>query len=120
MRSVTIWLLLAMVFFGNIHTTSAQGGGPPGADVVSIAVDQTSADTIYVATNGGGVFKSINGGTNWLAVNSGLTDLDLSSVRIDPFNHDRIYAGSNSGVFTSNNGGISWIAVTSGLTDLNV
>src|SRR5438067_8454861 len=44
-----------------------QGSGPDAGEVVEIVIDPTgvSDQTIYVATNNGGVWKSVDGGATW-------------------------------------------------------
>ena len=39
--------------------------GPVGASVVDFAFDPASADSVYIATYGGGLFRSSDGGSTW-------------------------------------------------------
>lgn len=86
-----------------------------------------TGNTIYLATPGGGVFKSIDGGTTWTGVtdsnlpgnSSGSVPLGIafSSVTVDSNNPNTIYAGSGdydgtvtlgSGLYKSTDGGSTW------------
>jgi photosystem II stability/assembly factor-like uncharacterized protein len=81
--------------------TSTDGGGHWAAvnttdlpEVYSLAIDALAPTTLYARTFsvtpyegtvfGTGVFKSTDGGLHWVAVNTGLTDLNVSSLAIDP------------------------------------
>ncbi|WP_205750431.1 IPTL-CTERM sorting domain-containing protein [Diaphorobacter sp. HDW4B] len=92
-----------------------QTNGPPGGTFTAFAVDSsTTPSTLYVGTDGGGVFKSTNGGAQWSAVNTGLTSRYVYTLAIDS---GTLYAGTDGGgVFKSVNGGTQWNAVNTGLT----
>ena len=81
--------------------------------------------TIFVYSEGGGVFKSIDNGNSWNAVNNGLTSLEISALAISPsyLNDQTLVAGtfmseSDGGVFRSRDGGNSWTKL-SVATDYN-
>jgi photosystem II stability/assembly factor-like uncharacterized protein len=88
--------------------------GPEGGDVLSLAIDPTSPDTMYAGTNGG-IFKSTDGGAAWKPINTGIFDeqsvSQASALAIDPFNTQVIYAGSDEAVFKSVNAGRSWAKI---------
>ena len=79
-------------------------------DFKAIAIDPTTPTTIYVGTDGGGVYRSTDGGASWAQMNQGLLDLKITALAIDWFTPSRIYAGTeNGGIFASSNNGESWI-----------
>jgi hypothetical protein len=113
------------------------GGGVPGAGPVSgritgIAADPTNAKIIYIASAGGGVWKTIDGGVSWAPLTDSQATLAMGAIAIAPSNPLVIYAGtgeanglfntfSNSfgfsvaetiyyglGVLKSTDGGITW------------
>jgi photosystem II stability/assembly factor-like uncharacterized protein len=85
--------------------------------IQTISIDPSNSSTLYVGTNGGGVFKSTNGGASWSVVNSGLTDLLVLALAVDHNNSAVLYAGTNSaGLFKSTNGGATWNAANAGIT----
>jgi hypothetical protein len=91
------------------------------ADIRSLTVDPASPTTLYVGTNGGGVFKTTDAGITWAAINNGLTNAKVQALRLDPINSATVYVGTNGGgVFKSIDGGSSWITSDNGLTNLNV
>ncbi len=51
--------------------------GPTEPGVWSLAVDRAGSGTLYVATVGGGVRKSIDYGQTWTSVDSGLSSMDV-------------------------------------------
>lgn len=69
-------------------------------------------DTLYVGTDGFGVFKSVDGGKSFRAVNAGLegpTSLKVFGLAADPTAGRRLYAASHSiGLFRSEDGGETW------------
>lgn len=75
-------------------------------------------NTLYVGTDGGGVFKSTDDGKNWATMNAGLTNLYMRSLAsVDA----TLYAGTAGpavgGLFKNTAGSESWTAITSGLTN---
>ncbi len=97
---------------------------PGDGSVSAFAVDRgpgTDATwgTLYAATDGAGVFKSIDGGATWSAMSTGLgSDLSVLSLVLDPLEQSGValYAGTSTGkVFKSVNGG-GWISFGSGLS----
>jgi hypothetical protein len=62
-----------------------------------ILIDPTDPDTLYVGTEGGGVFLSSDGGVHWTALNTGLTNLNVYAMAMDPQDPHTIYAGTVSG-----------------------
>lgn len=64
------------------------------------------------------IWKSADGGKNWTALNkaagkAGVTDLDVLSLVINPYNSQNIYVGLKSGgILRSENGGEIWQATS--------
>ena len=65
--------------------------------ITAIVVDASSSKTVYVATSGAGIFRTIDGGANWTVFNDGLASLD---VRVLVLASGALYAGTSGGVFT--------------------
>lgn len=91
-----------------------------------LAFHPTSENTIYAATAGGGLWKTVNGGASWQPLTDGIPNLNISDVAVNPQNPNIIYIvtgdadggggsvgisyGKNStGVLKSEDGGITWI-----------
>ncbi|MBI3621649.1 MAG: hypothetical protein HY208_05615 [Nitrospirae bacterium] len=82
-----------------------------------ILLDPADADTLYLATGGRGVIKSVDGGKTWAETNSGLSDPDreIHSLALDPHDRKTLYAGSYGyGVFGSHDAGATWRALPFG------
>ncbi|HUK56385.1 MAG TPA: hypothetical protein VLY20_06985 [Nitrospiria bacterium] len=78
-------------------------------DLKAIAIDPVTPTTLYVGTDGGGVFKSTDGGSSWAPINNGLIDLKVTALAIDWVTPSRIYAGTeNGGIFASLDYGETW------------
>lgn len=77
-----------------------------------LALQPGRPDTLYVGTNGLGVWKSVDGGKSVRAVNAGLegpTSLKIFGLAINPTDGRRLYAASHSiGLFRSEDGGETW------------
>ncbi len=84
-----------------------------------IAFHPTIANTFWVGTPGGGLWKTVDNGTTWVPLTDNLiANLGVSSISIDPTNPDIIYIvtgdGETStgipsiGVFKTTDGGITW------------
>lgn len=91
---------------------------------LSISIDPSDPDVVYVATQTVGIKKSVDGGATVAPRNTGLTFQRMSRsgvVAIDPGNPSTLYAGTEGGgVFKSRDAGASWAPVNDGLGDLNV
>jgi hypothetical protein len=61
--------------------------------------------TLYVGSEGGGVFKSSDGGDHWRAVNTGLGELTVDGLAMDPGNPGVLYACGPNGVYKTLTGG---------------
>ena len=97
--------------------------------VTGVATDPKDANTIFIATAGGGVWKTFNGGQSWTPLTDNLTNSNNNPIPLfmgaiaetrGPANNQIVYAGTgvadNSqdsypgvGIFVSYDGGSSWI-----------
>ena len=87
--------------------------------VNGIAYDPSNPSTCYLATAGGGIWKSLNGGRDWFAIGDGYDFLYTSTFAVDPSNGRTLYAGLGDfdgyngsgytgGVMKSTDGGATW------------
>lgn len=81
--------------------------------VSALALDPTTASTVYAGT-GGGLLKSTDGGDSWAP--TGLAGVSVSILAINPITPSTLYAagGPSDTVYRSTNGGASWTAVSVG------
>jgi len=88
----------------------------------SIAFHPTDPLTFYIASAGGGVWKTTDGGTTFQALTDNLTSLACGAVAVDPVNPSVVYLGTGElnysldsyygdGVFKSTNAGASWTQI---------
>jgi len=88
----------------------------------AIAFHPFDPNIFYIASAGGGVWKTTNGGTNWTVLTDGLSNLAGGDIAIDPTNPNVLYFGSGEqnysadshygdGIFKSTNAGITWVQV---------
>lgn len=84
--------------------------------VVSIAPHPTDADTCYLASASGGIWKTTNKGATWVPLTDGLATLNHGAVVLEPGNPGTVYAGTGEytlrsrgdGLFRSEDAGLTW------------
>ncbi len=96
---------------------------PKTAPTTAIAVDLTSADTIYASFGGfgvGHVWKTTDC-VSWTNITSNLPDAPTTSVTVYPISGGHaLIVGTDVGVFLSTNEGASWSALQNGLPKVGI
>jgi photosystem II stability/assembly factor-like uncharacterized protein len=103
-------------------TWSSASEGLPLLAVLSLAIDPTRVDVVYLGTDDG-VWKTTNGGTHWTRSPGPLAGQRVTALAIDARHPSRLYAGTTATVDTSSPGAIyrsddgaaSWTAASRGL-----
>lgn len=67
------------------------------SDVQALAIDPASPFSLYVGTQGSGVFVSHDGGQTWAPFSDGLASGDINALTLGP--GGRLWAGTTTGVF---------------------
>jgi photosystem II stability/assembly factor-like uncharacterized protein len=84
----------------------------------NLELDPFSDDTIYVGTNGYGVYKTTDAGKTWSPMNQGLNTPFIKgpgALRVHPRLPGTLFAGTQAGgIYKSTNGASSWHRVTTG------
>lgn len=84
----------------------------------NVELDPFSDDTIYIGTNGYGVYKTTNAGKSWFPMNQGLTTPFIKgpgALRVHPRLPGTLFASTQAGgIYKSTNGASSWQRVTTG------
>ena len=83
------------------------------AQVNSLAVDPYDGRVMYIATDGGGVLKSVDAGRSWVARNHGLVNRAISSALFAPAGlyATTMYEGLYGGVFLLPKGKPDWTLI---------
>ena len=127
-------------YFGNGVLKSTDGGLSwshvsgdyfAGVAISRLAVDPTNASHLYASVlrgRGGakrvsppdhsrfGVWESTNGGVTWTLRKEVTTTLGATDVRMDPLNHNILYASFwGDAIYKSTNGGTTWNTIMTGL-----
>ena len=98
------------------HTNTASWSSGQGR-VNVVAVDPSNANTYYVGTPAGGIWKSTDAGINWQPLNDFLPQIGVSGIAIHPTNSNIIYIATGDddandsdsiGVMKSIDGGTTW------------
>ncbi len=93
--------------------------------VVTLGMDPARPSVMYAGTSGG-VYKTSDQGAHWLQVNNGLVPegmvktsraLGVTSVQVDPFAPDTVYAATLAGLYKTTNGAASWVRIGESLQD---
>ena len=99
------------------------GQGYTSGRVSGISIDPTNDNVIYLATAGGGLWKTTDKGQTWrpLSESERWDNTKTGSVAIDPNNSQTVYAGTGDfdggfgvygfGIMRSTNGGDDWTNV---------
>ena len=93
--------------------------------VVTLGMDPTRPAILYAGTSGG-VYKTIDEAGHWEKVNNGLVSPDIikssralsvTSVLVDPFEPDTVYASTLAGLYKTTDGGKAWVRIGQSLQD---
>jgi hypothetical protein len=88
---------------------------PWQANVYAIDIAPSNPNTLFCATETGGVFKTTNKGVNWSAVGLNYFTSSQKAVAIDPRDENTIYTSGGGTIHRSTNGGTAWSsALTAG------
>lgn len=87
--------------------------------VVSIAPHPSDANTVYIASASGGIWKTTNQGVTWFPITDELPSLNHGAVALAPLNPSIVYAGTGEytmqsvgdGIFKSVDAGATWTRV---------
>ncbi|HEY6171455.1 MAG TPA: T9SS type A sorting domain-containing protein [Candidatus Kapabacteria bacterium] len=87
-----------------------------------IAFDPRSNNTIYLATSGGGLWKTTDAGESWFSLSDTWSSYAMGDVEVDPKNPDIVYAGTGDlhdqpgdGMYKSTDAGLNWTHITNSL-----
>lgn len=93
--------------------------------VVTLGMDPRMRSVLYAGTSGG-VYKSTDGAGYWEKVNNGLVPpeiikssraLGVTSIQVDPFAPDTVYAATLDGLYKTTDGAKSWVRMAQSLQD---
>jgi ligand-binding sensor domain-containing protein len=93
--------------------------------VVTLGMDPTRPSILYAGTSGG-VYKSVDRAGHWEKANNGLVPpdmlktsraLNVTSVLVDPFEPDTVYAATLTGLYKSTDAAASWTRIGQSLAD---
>ncbi len=102
---------------------AAVGSAPPSLDslpagsgiVMAFAFDSRAPGTVYAATLGGGVYKTLDAGHHWRSMAAGSISDRVDALAVDPHRPGTLYAGTGVAVYKTVNGGRSWQGFNRGL-----
>lgn len=99
---------------GGKSWTKANGAfGDIPVFALSIAVDPSNPDMVYVGTLNSDMMKSSDGGKTWQRVEVAPGENTVTAVAVHPFDSNIIYAGTADAVYKTKSGGVSWEKVFS-------
>lgn len=93
--------------------------------VVTLAMDPTRPSILYAGTSGG-VYKSTDQAAHWEKVNNGLVPpemvktsraLNVTSIVVDPYDPDTVYAATLSGLYKTTDAAQAWKRIGVSLAD---
>jgi hypothetical protein len=105
----------------SIPYTIYYGVTPINGRVTALAVHPTDANTYYIGSPAGGVWKTTNKGVSWTALSDRWPTMGVSSIAINPANPSIVIAGTGDyhgfdtpgiGFMRSSNAGLTWSVAT--------
>ena len=87
------WTSLAPTSFSN--GPQGYNGGLGRVNVV--AFHPTDANTIYIGTPAGGLWKTTDGGTTWMPMSDELASIGVSGIAVDHSNPNKVYILTGDG-----------------------
>jgi photosystem II stability/assembly factor-like uncharacterized protein len=110
---------------GGEHWSKRMDGMKEVLMVVTLGMDPTRRQVLYAGTSGG-VYKSVDQAGHWEKVNNGLVPpgmlktsraLNVTSILVDPFEPETVYAATLSGLYKTVDGGRAWQRIGESLPD---
>ena len=110
---------------GGEHWVKKMEGMKEVLMVVTLGMDPTRPSILYAGTSGG-VYKTFDKAGRWEKVNNGLVSpeiikssraLSVTSVLVDPFEPDIVYASTLTGLYKTTDGGKAWVRIGQSLQD---
>jgi Big-like domain-containing protein len=92
---VASWTPLGPAPIPNGQTTGPEV--PVSGRVTAIAVDPATAQTVYVGTAQGGLYRSLDGGNTWTPLMDSAQSLAIGALALDPQNSDTLFVGTGEG-----------------------
>jgi photosystem II stability/assembly factor-like uncharacterized protein len=116
-------ILLAVSALANANAGEPLSVPPPAsAYIQSIVIDPSDPDTLYLASPGAGLYRSIDAAANWASIRPAPNLNRIYAIAIDPTASPRILAGGEaSGFWLSLDRGDTWSrAALNGISILDI
>src|SRR5579859_3050494 len=65
-----------------------------GGRILSIAIDPSNSNNLFIGSASGGIWNSTDGGANWHAIATGFPVLGVTSIIINPVSPTTLFAGT--------------------------
>jgi photosystem II stability/assembly factor-like uncharacterized protein len=82
---------------------------------IRLAPDPQAPETLFLSTDGNGIFKTTDGGATWSKAGNPSPDYGYG-LTVDPTNSQIVYAGGSRKLMKSIDGGGTWTDITGGIT----
>jgi photosystem II stability/assembly factor-like uncharacterized protein len=81
---------------GSISRTTWTSRGPQncGGRTRALVVDYTNTNVLYAGAVSGGIWKSTDAGATWTPLKDFMTNINISTLVMDPLDHNTLYAGT--------------------------
>jgi len=94
---------------GGTTWTDIRGDLPSSVSPNRLAVDPSDAQTIFIAADQSGIYKTVDGGSHWNGPAAGSAGFAFRVLAIDPESPAHIYAGTaQNGLLQSSDSGANW------------
>lgn len=100
---------IACAFVFTVTAVAAAVPPPASAYIQKITVDPTEPSTLYAASPGAGLYRSLDGGDSWVSIAPGEDLRYFNAIVIDPRDTSRLFTGGrDSGLWFSEDQGENW------------
>ncbi len=76
---------------------------------ITITIDPTNPDKVFVNSYTGGLYLSLDAGATWMNAMNGFTGAELTDIAMDPYSPSVVFAVGRPGPFKSFDGGLNWL-----------
>jgi hypothetical protein len=91
--AASVWTPIGPTTISNGQPLSG-GNTSVSGRVTAIVVDPTNANTVYLGTAQGGVWRSLDGGTSWAAITDSAQSLAIGALALAPSDPTILYVGT--------------------------
>jgi photosystem II stability/assembly factor-like uncharacterized protein len=88
--------------------------------ITCLTFSPVATGTLYVGTDGYGLYGTVDGGASWKEMNEGLGSQDIYDIAVSAEHSDVVYVGTSDGAYRTDDSGVSWATLGEVMTGRSV